>query len=485
MAIKLTLNEFIDKCNIIHNDIFDYSLVEYKGQQHKIDIICKVHGVFNTLAGNHLRGSGCPLCANFIRNNKVRLDTNKFNARLIERNKKYSPVVLIGEYINMKTKIEVMCENNHKWFVNPQDILVGHGCMICLRDKDRLYHTQQHISTEILSLLNNKEWLYEQHIINRLTMEKISSNIGVTPKCVSSYMKKHDIVPHRFGNSQIERDLLIFLQSIISVDIICNDRTTINPLELDFYIPDFKLGIEINGIYWHSELNGRSKEYHSNKTTLCNDRGIQLIQIWDSEWLYKQDIVKSRIKNLLGLSEVLYARNCNIDIVSTIETRKFMNNNHIQGYVNSSIKLGLYFDNELVGMMTFGKSRFNKNIQYELLRFVTKRGFSIIGGASKLHKFFVNNYNPSSIISYCDLRYGTGKLYEILQYEQSGISLPNQHYFKRNNSQKIYSRHLFQKHKMKDKLETFDPLLTGWENMVNNGYDRIWDCGNSVWIWNR
>jgi very-short-patch-repair endonuclease len=361
------------------------------------------------------------------------LDIAVFNGRLIARNEVYAPVTLIGAYVNMTTKIKVSCRVGHEWLTKPQDILAGHGCNICSR-VSRVYPTQLHIPQEILLLLNDKDWLYDQHVTNQLTMEKISNNIGVTPKCISSYIRKHNIQPCRFGNSQIERDLLMFLRSVTSTDIICNDRSIIAPLELDFYIPEFKLGIEVNGVYWHSELNGRAQEYHLTKTTQCNDRGIQLIQIWDTEWNYKQDIVKSRINNLLKNNKVIYARSCVISIVSVKDARQFICDNHIQGYVNSPIRVGLYYDVELIGMMTFGVPRFNNDVQYELLRFVTKQGTSIVGGASKLHNWFVSVYSPYSIISYCDLRYGTGKLYNILQYKHVRTSLPNQYYFKRNNS---------------------------------------------------
>ena len=484
MAAKLTQLEFINKCNEVHNHEFDYSLVNYCGRNHKIEIKCKHHGVFSSLAGNHLRGSGCPKCANANRNNNVRLTHEEFVERFIESNKNNPNINILSEYINMNTKISVSCSMGHNWSVKPQDLLNGHGCKICSRAHDRVYFTQNHLSSDTLDKLNDRDWLYSQHIVNKTTMEKIAIDIGVTPKCVSSYMKKHGIESQKFGNSQIERDVLGFLKSITNTTIVCNDRVTVPTVEIDLYLPEYNVGIEIDGVYWHGELSGRDKTYHLNKTNKCKDSGIRLIHVWDIEWMLKQDIVKSRIQNILKKNCILYARCCEIKIVSTAESKLFMNLNHIQGYTPGTVELGLFHNEELVGMMTFGRSRFNKTVQYELLRFATKCGVNIIGGASKLHNYFICNYKPTSIISYCDLRYGTGELYKVLGYKFERYSLPNQFYFKRNNSQKLYSRHVFQKHKLSSRLKSFDPLLTSWDNIVNNGYDRIWDCGNSVWIWN-
>ena len=156
----------------------------------------------------------------------------------------------------------------------------------------------------------------------------------------------------------------------------------------------------------------------------------------------------------------------------------------MQGVDNSSVRLGLFYENELISAMTFGKSRYDKKVQYEMYRFCNKLNTNIVGGASKLFSFFVNTYDPQSIISYSDRRYFDGILYVKLGFKFIQNTTPNYFYIF-NNYTTLKSRISFQKHKLKKILPIFDPLLTEWENMKNNGFDRIWDCGNGKWVWKK
>ena len=259
-------------------------------------------------------------------------------------------------------------------------------------------------------------------------------------------------------------------------------RKIIPPKELDIYIPSKKLAIEYDGMYWHSTFEKEARNYHLNKTERCEEKCIQLIHIFENEWLYKQDIVKSRLKNLLGIYDAtVYARKCEVREVTSKESKIFQETNHIQGACNSSVNLGLYFNNELISLMTFGKCRFNKNYEWELLRFCNKLGYHVPGAAGKLLKHFEKTYNPTSLISYADRRWSRGKLYDALGFTLDHISRPNYWYYK-NGDYELKSRVNFQKHKLKDKLEKFDPKLSESENMKNNGYLKIYDCGNLVYV---
>lgn len=259
-------------------------------------------------------------------------------------------------------------------------------------------------------------------------------------------------------------------------------RKIIPPKELDIYIPIKKIAIEYDGLYWHSIDGKEDRNYHLNKTEMCEEKDIQLIHIFENEWLYKQDIVKSRLKNLLGIYDAtVFARKCEVREVTSQESKFFQGANHIQGACNSSVNLGLYFNNELISLMTFGKCRFNKNYEWELLRFCNKLGYHVPGGAGKLLKHFENAYRPKSLISYADRRWSRGKLYEALGFTLDHISKPNYWYYK-SGDYDLKSRVNFQKHKLKDKLENFDPKLSEAENMKNNGYLKIYDCGNLVFV---
>ncbi len=301
---------------------------------------------------------------------------------------------------------------------------------------------------------------------------------GHLPRCPVCYPKLN-------GVSIQEKQLQDWLFQYINIENNKRFKTKNNKqLELDIYIPEKNIGIELNGIYWHSENGGnpKNKNYHINKTKYFENKDIQLLHFWDIEWINKQNIVKSIISNKLNLTENrIYARKCIIKIVE--DYKPFLNNNHLQGEINSSINIGLYYNNELVSLLNIGKSRNNKKYQYEIYRYCNKLNTNVVGGFSKLFKYFINNYNPLSIITYADRRYSNGGLYKNNGFILSHISTPN--YFYTKNYTFLESRNKYQKHKLKDLLENFDNELTEWENMQLNGYDRIWDCGNYVYIWNK
>ena len=284
-------------------------------------------------------------------------------------------------------------------------------------------------------------------------------------------------------SSKMEEGLFDFLKSIYNGKIIhhLDSRTIISPYELDFFIPEKKLAIEYDGIYWHSETNGgKERLYHLKKTLMCEEKGIQLIHIFENEWIRKNDIVKSRLKNMLGIHDkTIFARKCKVKIISNIESKIFQDENHLQGGINASINIGLFYDNTLISVMTFRKPRMTSKYEWELLRFCNKLNYHVIGGAGKLLKYFERNYHPKSLISYADRRWSKGNLYERLGFQFVRNTKPNYWYFKGN---KMFSRIKFQKHKLKNILKTFDKSKSEWENMAESGYNRIFDCGNMVFV---
>ena len=306
-------------------------------------------------------------------------------------------------------------------------------------------------------------------------------------KCGNTFLSKHYDGTHKHcqhcypaSNDFEEKEITKFIQTIANVKVIENTRTIISPLELDIYIPEKDIAIEFDGLYWHSENSCKlDANYHLHKTELCEEKGIQLIHVFENEWLTKQPIVKSRIKNLLGVyDKTVFARKCTVKEVDSVVSRQFQDENHIQGAVNAKVNLGLFFNEELISLMTFGKCRFDKKHEWELLRFCNKLGYHVPGGAGKLLKHFERNFHPKSLVSYADRRWSKGKLYEALGFKLDHISPPNYWYWK--NIENLQSRIKFQKHKLKNLLEKFDESKSEVENMKDNGYHRIYDCGNLV-----
>jgi hypothetical protein len=340
--------------------------------------------------------------------------------------------------------------------------------------------SQRHLSKENISVLTSKDALYERYIVKDVSPKEIAKELNVTLSWVYSKLKHHNINLKPLTRSYGERDVFNFISSIYSGEIVQNARDIISPLELDIFIPSLNIAIEFNGIYWHSELAGTPKDYHLNKTLRCEEKGVRLIHIFETEWEQRREIVKSRIRSLLGKNMSIGARKCEIKEVSSREKREFFESTHVQGDCPSSINLGLYLKDNLVACMSFGRSRFNKEYEYELLRFSNGLNTTVNGGASRLFQHFMRNWNPKSVISYSDRRWNTGKLYKKLGFDLKGSSKPNFWVF---NDFILEHRLRYQKHKLAKILEEFDPEITAWENMVNHGYNRIWDCGNLVFEW--
>ena len=280
------------------------------------------------------------------------------------------------------------------------------------------------------------------------------------------------------SNPQFE--LETFIKSLITSNIKRNFRPE-NKLEADIFIKNKNLLIEFNGTYWHRE-DKLGKLYHLNKTDYFINLGYKIIHIWEYDWInpIKQNILKEKIKALLGVDQTkIYARKCEIKEIDSKTKNEFLNKHHIQGEDKSKVKLGLFHENELVAVMTFGKPRFNKNYEYELIRYATKSGYHILGGAGKLLSYFERNYTPKSIITYADRSYSQGNMYKQIGFDFVNYSDPN-YYWVRGDE--IYTRYQCQKHKLQKLLnENFNNNLSENEIMSLNGFYKIYDCGNLIY----
>ena len=303
------------------------------------------------------------------------------------------------------------------------------------------------------------------------------------------YNNNHEIcincnpLGHNYSTSKLEKQVVDWIKSIYDGEIITNTREVISPYELDIYLPDKSLAIEFNGLFWHSEFN-KDKKYHQNKTLMCEEKGIHLIHIWEDSWILKNDIIKSIILNHLNLIvNKVGARSCQIEEVSTKMARRFLENNHIQGYSSSSIKIGLFYKGELISLMTFGKKRIslnhkNEDGHYELIRFVNKINWSVMGGASKLFKYFIDNYHYKEIVSYSDNSLFDGSLYSKLGFNNP-INTDLDYYWVLDNQR--HHRYNFRKSKLVS--IGYNKNKTEREIMYEDfGSYRIWGCGMKKWI---
>ena len=275
-----------------------------------------------------------------------------------------------------------------------------------------------------------------------------------------------------------------FIESILkeyNIEYFKKVRNVIKPYELDFYIPSKNIAIECNGIYWHS-TEFKDKKYHIYKSNNCMKKGIQLLHIWEDWVRNNPDIVKSIILSKLGMYDNrIYARKCIVKEIDSKKCNNFLDNNHIQGKTNSSIKLGLFHNDELVSVMTFSKSNNMKgdNSGWNLSRFCTIINTQVIGAAGKLLKYFIKNYEPTKIYSYASNDISTGKLYESLGFIKDNIS--QSYWYIHKNNLKRYHRTSFEKNKLKNMGYQTDNM-TEFQIMEKLPFYRIYDSGHVKYI---
>lgn len=251
--------------------------------------------------------------------------------------------------------------------------------------------------------------------------------------------------------------------------------------ELDIYLPDQHLAIEYNGWYWHSERFCKNG-YHKEKTDGCEKQGIQLFTIFDLDDL---DIWKSMILARLGKARRISARKCELRALRYRDVRDFLAENHLQGSAVSSVQYGLFYDGELVEVMTFAKPRFARQYDFELVRLCTKKGMVVVGGASRLWTAFRREHPRASVISYANRRFSQGKVYRTLGFSLVKTTAPNYVYVRQDEVVDVVTRYQAQKHRLSSLLgEEYDPDRSEFENMTRAGYERLYDCGNMVFEFN-
>ena len=280
------------------------------------------------------------------------------------------------------------------------------------------------------------------------------------------------------GKSYSEKELVDFVKSIYFDEIVENTKRIIPPKELDIYIPKMKLAIEYNGLYWHDE-NHVDKNYHLAKTNMCNKKGIDLIHVFEDDWLYKKEIVKSMIASRLGVyKEKIFARKCQIKEIEKDQAKIFFDKNHLQGFAYGDLYLGLVFNDELIQCICINKKGWHDG-NVELTRMVTKLNTQVVGGFSKLMKHISDYVEYKSITSYVYKAWFNGK-----GYIESGFKIVkenNPSYSYVVNGRRVHKSH-FRKNKIKKmfergELKFYDSNKTEHENMIENKIYRIYDCG--------
>lgn len=465
-----TVESIVEKLRQVHGDKYDYSKVDFGN---KITLICPKHGEWTAARSDVFRGSGCIKC----RPNRTVTTTES----LVERFKEvwgdkydYSKVNFTG----WRSRVTIICPKHGEATVVPGIHLLGGGPMCCKGDRcgKKNRHTKEKF-VEIANAAHNNKYDY-----SKVEYRGASVKVAIIcpkhgefwqtpdnhkmghgcPKCASAY-----------ANSSTEQ----LVSSWFPGKFLQKDRTLIKPKEVDLLSHKHKLAIEVNGAYWHS-ADMIPANYHLDKTVAVEDKGYQLLHFWDFEVKEKPTIVRSIIASKMGLTERLYARKCVITKIPCFEASFFLNNNHLQGSSSGVVvAYGLLHEGRLVAAMTFGKPRFDKTCDWEMLRFATLCGISVIGGASRLFNMFAREHS-GTVVSYANRRISNGNLYNRLGFVCVGKTQPSYFWLSKKNGVR-HSRYKCQKHKLKDLLgDNFVETESEAQNMERNGFVKCFDCGN-------
>ena len=480
---------FIDKAKKIHGDKYDYSKVNYVKNDVKITLICQKHGEFEITPNAHLNGQGCKKCAIERIHDLQRKTKEQFiiDAKKIHGNRyDYSKV----KYEGTDKKVCIICPKHGEFWQTPNKHLQGQGCRKCGIEKTsylQSFTTESFI--EKAKLIHGNKYDY-----SKTEYKGYDEKITITCPIHGDFEQTPD--SHLQGSgcricsnklSKNENEIYNFICELIGKDnVIKSDRSTLkNHSEIDIFIPSKNIGIEYNGCRWHTEQFGKGKYYHLNKTNECLTNGIKLIHIFEDEYIDKKQIILNKIKHLLGCSNLpkIGGRKCIIANVEYNEAKKFLNENHIQGYSKATVYLGAKHNDELIGIMTFVK--INEN-EWELNRFATNNNYICQGVGSKIFSYFISHYSPQKVKSFADRRWTIdveNNLYTNIGFKLDKILKPDYKYVL-NGSYKRIHKFNFRKQTIYKKYG-LDLTMKESEMAEKLNAYKIWDCGLYKYVWEK
>lgn len=501
MARKLTISEFIERGKRTHpNENLDYSKVQYKGTKtpvtiidHDLDENGKEYGEYQILPVNFFRGQSHPLKRNKKISKSKRLSNENFIEKLKQAHKGENLDFSKVKYNGAHKSITIIDPVYGEYKQEANSALKGHSCKLRGINKQRQATTY---TTEHFIDLAKKVW-----INGNLSFEKVDYKGSQTPIIVTCHKIGCDGKEHgdfqaypdaliqgkgcpKCGNhlSMAEDEIADFISSLIGADKVKKrDKTVLNGKELDVYVPMYNLAIEYDGLRWHSEMFNKDRNYHLNKTKLCNEKGIHLIHVFEDEWIYHKDVIFAKLRHIFqkdnDLPKVM-GRKCVCRSISKVDAENFLNKYHIQGFANSSVYIGCFYKDDLIGVATFTRAM----DEWNLTRLSTDYDYHCQGVCSKLLNFFIKTYKPNMIKTFLDRRYGNenNNVYLSLGFKLDNVEKPNYSYT--NGHGKRIHKFNFRKTKL-SKRYGFPLSMTENEMAKKLGYYKIWDCGLFKYVW--
>ena len=361
----------------------------------------------------HLKGQGCKKCAIIYKSNLLRKDKELFytQVNLLHKNKfKY-----FDDYKGRNHKIKIECPNHGLFYQIASNHLNGQDCKKCSIQNKTKKHEQFVIEANIIH--NNFYEYIEEYEHSQKKLKIKCPEHGIFEQEPAAHLSgKGCSTCGKFSSvSKYKLEILNFLEKNNIINIQTSNWKILKQFELDIYLPYYNLAIEINGLYWHSKLY-KDNNYHLNKTNECLSKGIRLIHIFEDEWIYKQNIVKSRLLNILKKDIYeLDSVDCFIREIDESLAKQFINNNNLYDFENSEKYIGLYYIHKekeyLVSLMTFTENKINQ--------FCNKINFNIFNAQEKIINYYIEKYKPNNLIIKLDKRWCVeNNVYKQLGFEK-------------------------------------------------------------------
>lgn len=418
---KISPDEALRKFREVHGGAYTYPDFNYRGSNETITAVCPDHGAFYPTAHDHWKGTTCPGCFRDHRAGGSQRDTAETFAEKVRDVFENAFDLSHVQYVRTQQEIIVRCVEHNE---------------LCI---------------------TRPNWIVKGQ--------------NPCPKCNHTKSLK-------------ERELFDFVKSMVPA--FQRNRSVLPPKEIDVWVPSHNLGVEYHGVYWHTY--DKVGDTHRKKWETAQKLGIRLVQIFEDEWRDKRPQIENRIRALLGKCETYDARKTTLVQLPPKDAMRFLNDHHTQGAGRAKLYYGLRFNNELVAVASFGPSRSGAMTDaegdgWEVIRYASKG--RVRGGFSKLFAQFKKDVQPSQVVSYCDLRFGDGKLYEACGFSLDKITEPDYWWVPVGGLVRI-PRYQTQKHKLENHpvlRNYYAKGLTEKQICESAGWQKIYGVGHQRWVY--
>lgn len=469
---------FVSKAQAIHGDRLDFSKTIYgANNKEKVTVTCPIHGDFLAKPNSILNGQGCAICGKQRGGAVQRKSKEKFLADAADVHGDRYDYSLV-EYVNSVTPVKIICKTHGEFEQKPTyHTSNAAGCPLCgiaRASKFKLVTFDDFVRQA--RAVHGDKYEYPEQVLTgtKDDVRIICKEHGEFTQRPNNHTNGAGCQKCWSGTSKWEIELQQYLEE--AGFLVLTNQRILGQKEVDVFLPELNLGIELHGLYWHTERVIPATA-HADKLRLAEEKGIRLLQVFEDEWVARKDVVLRLILRMCGKGTGVGARSLELREITAAEANKLYDFAHVQGAIKSGSRhYGLFRKNgSIAAAATFGKSRFERDT-WELLRYASK--VSVHGGLSRLCKRFMSDEGVQRLVSYSDRRWFTGDGYAQNGFKWIARTAPG--YWWTRGYERI-SRFRFQKHRIQQVIPNADLSKTEVEIAQAAGYYRIFDAGQDKW----